>query len=359
MDNSTLPGLFGLVNSNRDFTRKRYWGKNQFNSSFPAALACYMGNIGIEPVYLCLDQNSEITKKVITVRELFGLAPLSPHLHFSFESIYTPYEMFVIGDLPRVDLVTLDTSPERALSLQPLEIKLTALPDDQTHDLSEDQFGCEIVVRPDTIVYLALGIISIYRNERSVLLNMIEPICSEVRDWGDPAQVRPLVGIMTEALDRALINKLEQQTPLLMQPVWKTRGKSPILHDDCLDLFVWSDFAFTRLFVSGAQNAGSFRITRFERTLFWLIKMLYDFAQYGKFAPRETIDRLTYDTRNDKAFSVGGRITHQYMKSPELTTPRIGKDAFREIIIGGGHHFLSPERRLDAVILNTPGLFLE
>lgn len=35
--------LFGLKNSNRDFSSKDNWGKNQFNSSFPAALACYMG----------------------------------------------------------------------------------------------------------------------------------------------------------------------------------------------------------------------------------------------------------------------------------------------------------------------------
>ena len=33
-------GLFGLTNSNRDFGKADAWGKNQFNSSFPAALSC-------------------------------------------------------------------------------------------------------------------------------------------------------------------------------------------------------------------------------------------------------------------------------------------------------------------------------
>lgn len=33
------PSLFGLSKSNRDFTQKECWGKNQFNSSFPASLA--------------------------------------------------------------------------------------------------------------------------------------------------------------------------------------------------------------------------------------------------------------------------------------------------------------------------------
>jgi HindVP restriction endonuclease len=45
------------------------------------------------------------------------------------------------------------------------------------------------------------------------------------------------------------------------------------------------------------------------------------------------------------------------MSCPELTTPRIHKDAIKEIILGGGQNFLSPERRLDAAILNIPGLF--
>ncbi len=36
------PRLFGIVRSNRDYSLKDTWGKIQFNSSFPAALACYL-----------------------------------------------------------------------------------------------------------------------------------------------------------------------------------------------------------------------------------------------------------------------------------------------------------------------------
>ncbi|MFR9502798.1 MAG: HindVP family restriction endonuclease, partial [Rikenellaceae bacterium] len=36
------PNLFGLKYSNRDFSNKDAWGKNQFNSSFPASLLVYM-----------------------------------------------------------------------------------------------------------------------------------------------------------------------------------------------------------------------------------------------------------------------------------------------------------------------------
>lgn len=36
------PRLFGINKSNRDYSNPETWGKNQFNSSFPAALACYL-----------------------------------------------------------------------------------------------------------------------------------------------------------------------------------------------------------------------------------------------------------------------------------------------------------------------------
>lgn len=40
------PSLFGQThnNSSRDYSREYYWGKNQFNSSFPASLVAYMNH---------------------------------------------------------------------------------------------------------------------------------------------------------------------------------------------------------------------------------------------------------------------------------------------------------------------------
>lgn len=85
--------------------------------------------------------------------------------------------------------------------------------------------------------------------------------------------------------------------------------------------------------------------------------MLYDFSLNGGIDFQQIIDRLTYNTKNDKAFAVSGIVTNPYMRCSQLTTPRIHKAAIKEIILGGGQNFLSPERRLDAIILNTPGLF--
>jgi hypothetical protein len=45
------------------------------------------------------------------------------------------------------------------------------------------------------------------------------------------------------------------------------------------------------------------------------------------------------------------------MRSEILHRPRINKSEIREIILGGGQNLLSPERRFDAIIYNSPDLF--
>jgi len=93
------------------------------------------------------------------------------------------------------------------------------------------------------------------------------------------------------------------------------------------------------------------------RTTVWLTKMLSDFAERGKIRFRWVIDHLTYNTKNDKAFASGGTVTFPYMNCDELVKPRIKKQEIKNIILGGGERYLSPERRLDAAILSTPGIF--
>jgi hypothetical protein len=118
------PGLFGLTNSNRDFTKKDSWGKNQFNNSFPASLACYMYFHGIYPVYLLASENANVERSRISVDNLFGMKPLEPKIHFSFEQAYTPFSDLVLGQVLRIDLVIQDTSTRFRDCIRALEIKL-------------------------------------------------------------------------------------------------------------------------------------------------------------------------------------------------------------------------------------------
>lgn len=350
----TQPGLYGINHSNRDFSSSETWGKNQFNSSFPAALSAFMYKQGMPNVYIKLDQALHIEHQTIDAQHLYGLSPSEDNLFYAFESIYTPYQRFVLGGLPRVDLVT--QRRDTGACLSGLEVKLTALPDNSTCHFPESKYGCELVIRPDTIVYLACSILKHYREKPDGL--RVSKGLEKIKDWTEPGLVLPHLAAMTAMLDAVFAEIQAKQEPLLMQPIWKTEGKSPRLAEHCLDVFVWSNLAFAKLFLDVAKTESrANKITRPIRTAIWLCKMLFDFSKNGQFHPAQTIDQLSFNTKNDKAFALSGRMTQPYMSSPHLLKPRISKNQIKDIILGGGQNLLSPERRFDAIIFNSPEIF--
>jgi hypothetical protein len=350
------PGLFGINHSNRDFTKRESWGKNQFNSSFPASLASYMFSKGIDNVYLTLDITKNVRHERISTAVLYGISPGSDDLYFSFESPYSPFLPFIKGNLPRIDLVT--QSKENGQCLKCVEIKLTALPDNSTCELPEDRFGTEIVVRPDTIVYLACSIAALYKKEYNDLRLFFGTSFDDLKNWENAESVLPFIPEMINTIDRILSDNISLQEPLIMQPIWKTDGKSSRLAQNCLDIFVWSNFAFVELFMREFRETRVFNdIGRHVRTIVWLFKMLYDYSQTGQFCHSEIFDKLSFNKRNDKAFAVSGTVTFPFTESKELSKPRITSDEIRNIILGGGQSLLSPERRFDAILANTPELF--
>ena len=353
----TQPSLFGVQFSNRDFSQSDTWGKNQFNSSFPTGLANYLSAKNLDNLYLYLDEDLKVKHGKISTTELWGISPTSNDLFFSFESPFSPYQQLLIGHLPRVDLVTQVKSSGQCL--RPVEIKLTALPDNSTCLLDDEYFGSEIVVRPDTIVYLACSIVNSFKEDREQLKRLIGDGFNLINDWSEGDNVWKYIPLMITSIDTIILSILKKQEPILIQPIWKTMGKSPKLTDNCLDVFVWSNFAFIQLFVEIARGElrEATKITRQIRTIIWLFKMIYDFANKGQINHGKIIDELSFNTKNDKAFAVSGRITHRFMTCDELTNPRIQKHEIQNIILGGGQNLLSPERRFDAIIYNSPELF--
>ena len=349
------PGLFGITNSNRDFSSQESWGKNQFNSSFPAALACYLHFKGLKAVYIKTDETLKPIIEYISIDELFGCNPLSDNIYFAFETAYLPFQKYLIGSMPRNDLVIQNLQTNASISS--LEIKLTALPDNTTCSFDESEFGSEIVVRPDTIIYLACSIIQQYKDIKE-LAEKIQPIANKITDWINANGVIPYIYEIKECLLQVIKSKKTEQSPIIMEPIWKTNGKSPQLAERCLDVFVWSNFALFTLFLP--DNCSDIvSIGRHTRTMIWLFKMLSDYVDRGRFNGKQIIDELSYNTKNDKAFATNGIKTHRIMSCKELTTPRISKKDIKHIILGGGQNLLSPERRFDAIIYNSPDLFVE
>ena len=351
------PSLFGLKNSNRDFSKKYAWGKNQFNSSFPASLVCYMQNENLPLIYLELDKEKEVRQKKVDVKKIFGINLLDDLTYFAFEASVNKYQPYVIGSVPRMDFVICSKKEDALKQHAGLEVKLTALPDNTTADLKEEDYGTEIVVRPDTIVYLALMIVNVYKNERGVLKSLLRDAARAKIEWESSEDVAKHLPLLKNVLDGVLLHKIKKQEPLLLQPIWKTEGKTLVLADNCFDVFVWSNFSLTRLFTNSIGGTKRYKVSRQGRTLVWVIKMLEEYSKTGKVDYREIIDNYTYDTKNDKAFAISGYMTHKFMSSEELHKPRLKKGQLKHIILGGGEKMLSPERRFDAAIMSQGDIF--
>lgn len=353
------PGLYGIQQTNRDLTKKDSWGKNQFNNNFPIALINYMDSKNINPVYIKLNNNLNTEHSHITAENLYRMSAKEPsNIFYSFETRYFPYQRFSIDEVPRADVTIIklgeNSSSDKVVSS--LEIKLTALPDNSTFMLTEDKYSCEIVIRPDTIVYLAFSIIDNWIDKEEELLDIFNNNPVDIEDWTDGNDVLTNMDNIITVLNNIILSNINTQKPLILEPIWKTIGKSPKLANQCLDVFVWSDLAFTRLFMDASANKTN-KINRYHRSTVWLYLMLKDYAMNKKIDHKLVIDTYTYNVKNDKAFSLVGKKTYPYLKCDELTTPRISINEIQNIILNGGEQFLSPERRFDAAVVAAPGLF--
>lgn len=331
---------------------KEAWGKNQFNSSFPIALCCYLNHSVLKANYLKSD-NGIVACKETAIEDAFNAHPFDEDVYYAFESIYLPFQKYTIGSLPRTDVVIQKKSTGECLSA--VEIKLTAVPDNTTCELDDEHYGAEIVVRPDTIVYLACNVAD---SIASSLRSLFSCANINVRDWSEAKNVLPFINRIITLLKNVVIELESYQKPFLLQPIWKTEGKSLVLSDHCLDVFFWSDAAFISFILELASSDFlKNKIGRKTRSIIWLYKMLHQIIETGRFNHRIIIDSLSYNTRNDKAFASSGRVTRKFMESERLRKPIVKKEEIKNIILGGGHNLLSPERRFDAVISNSPEIF--
>lgn len=318
-----------------------------------------MGSKGIKCVYLKLDENGKVIKDYIDVETLFHSDPLSDNLYYSFESSYTKFQPYSIGKPPTVDLMLMDREKQEILT--GYEVKLTTIPDESTCRLSEDKYGSELVIRMPSIHFLACSIADIYKSDFTQLKKYFgKNGYGNVSSYMEAAQVNPRIGDIWNIMSRLIRDNISNQKPALIQPIWKTIGKSNLLADDCLDVFVWSDLAFTQLFMSESRSVPldvTKQIDRPTRALIQLFFMLNDVAVKERFHTDDIFQKLTYTMKNDKAFSVPGRKTNKIMACDELLHPRISKFEINNIILGGGQNLLSPERRFDAALVNAIEIF--
>ena len=354
-DQYIQPGLFGQKHSSRDYTDPDCWGKNQFNSSFPASLVAYMYSKGIEPVYICTDKHNHIEHKYIDAKTLFGIDPLAGDAYYNFEAGFAPYEKFYSGEREKIDLVMQNYRTNDILV--GLEVKLTAIPDNTTKTLDESLWGSEIVMRPPTINFLVCSICSNYTTleAKEKLRTMLRKV-PQINHWEEINEVLANYPKILDSVMQVSADMTKKQKPLILQPIWKTEGSKMKLREDCLDVFVWSDLAVLQMCCTEDATDIS-KLNRFHRTIVWIYKMLLDYVTYDSFDYKRIIRLQSYNLANDKAFALPGSKSQKFLQSPEALKPRISKYEIKNIILGGGQNLLSPERRFDAVLVNSPDLF--
>lgn len=344
-------GLFGIEHSNR--TLDDHWGKNCFNSSFPTSVACYMMENNIPAVYIKLEEiNGElkVIPSEISIRDVFNCGSRSiSELDFNFETIFNKYQKYSFDIIDSIDLVVKDTSGN---FLTPLEVKLTVLPTDQTSKLAEEKWGSELVIRSATTMYCALGMFDAVSNSANDIRNIFESSCSSIQMWDNDYEMTHKITNLCDCIDKFQYKYHSHQKPLLMQTIWKTQGKSPLLSEKAFDIFIWSDYAFSRLFIDSSYYQES-TMSRPMRASARLARCLWELSKSNKIRTADIYRQMAFGNQTDKEFAIGGSKWKKYIDSDRTISPILGKDILNKIIAPGYIEKLSPERRFDQTLYFT------
>lgn len=344
-------GLFGIEHSNR--RPSDHWGKNCFNSSFPAATASYMLENNIPAIYINLaevDGQLKVVATEIPIREVFNCGTLHANeLYFAFESIFEPYQEYSFDQIDGIDLVIKDLQGN---FLSPLEVKLTVMPDNTTFKKSEDQWGSELVVRTATTSYCALGMYDSIKQYSRHVRELFEDACSNIQSWDNDFEMTHKLASLCSSIDSFQRSYYTHQKPLLMQTLWKTQRKSPFLADQAFDIVVWSDYAFSRLFIDVSHEDAP-TMSRPMRATARLAKCLWELSKSGKIRIVDIYRQMAFANQTDKELSVPGNKWKTYVSTPRTTNPILHKDVVKQIIQPGYIENLSPERRLDQTLYFT------
>lgn len=344
-------GLFGIANSNRG--AEDHWGKNCFNSSFPAATANFMMENGIPALYINLAEVNgelEVVTTEIPISEVFNCGHLhATDLYFAFESVFEPYQEYSFDQIDGIDMVIKDM---KGNFLSPLEVKLTVLPDNTTYRKPEDQWGSEMVIRSATTSYCALGMYDAIKDSARNVREIFEDACSDIQSWDNDFEMTHKLLTLCNSIDAFQRNYYTKQKPLIVQTLWKTQGKSPLLSENAFDVVVWSDYAFSRLFVDGSYDESS-TMSRPMRATARLAKCLWELSKSGKIRVVDIYRQMAFGNQTDKEFSIPGQKWRTYVSSPRIAAPILPRETVNQIIEPGYIEKLSPERRFDQTLYFT------
>ena len=209
-----------------------------------------------------------------------------------------------------------------------------------------------MVVRSATTSYCALGMFDAVKNDSAIVREIFEEACSSIQSWDNDFEMTHKIPALSRAIDEFQSRYYMRQKPLLMQTLWKTQGKSPLLADQAFDIVIWSDYAFSRLFVDASYEVVS-TMSRPMRASARLARCLWELSKSGKIRVVDIYRQIAFGNQTDKEFSVPGNKWKNYVSSPRTARPILPKEAVHSIIEPGYIELLSPERRFDQTLYFT------
>lgn len=125
-----------------------------------------------------------------------------------------------------------------------------------------------------------------------------------------------------------------------------------MLADQAFDIVVWSDYAFSRLFVDSSYETER-TMSRPMRATARLARCLWELSKSGKIRLVDIYRQMAFGNQTDKEFAVGGAKWRKYVTSDRILRPALAKEVVNEIIEDGYIEMLSPERRFDQTLYFT------
>ena len=350
--------LYGLEHATHDFSKERSFGKNIFTNALPVSLAMYLSEeMGLEPgwVYTYASNGKlGIEHGTKPLQEIIGTNPKDAF--WCFEEGFDGYDKYATGQVNNSDIVVKNRHTGEETSA--FEVKLTVVPTSSTANKPREEQSCELVVRPPSIEQLCFSIAAGYGPERRHDIGDI--IAKHLKfpmdyDWSNERFMLEKLPFIVEAAEDIALNNIDNQRPFMLDAIWRTIGKSPALDEEAFDIFFWSDLAFMQFFTRSARTQISNkenRIGRPARSVIWLVKSLWDYSTQGKVTFERAHSAITFGGQTDKAGAFTGAVSLEMVKCPSFVHPRISRDEYLSIVKPEGIRYLSPERRLDGVLVS-------
>lgn len=96
-----------------------------------------------------------------------------------------------------------------------LTVRVTVLPTDSTSRLSENKWGCELVIRSATTSYCALGMFDAIKDKANEIRDIFESACSSIQMWDNNFEMTHKTPELCACIDKFQKRFVKFQKPLL------------------------------------------------------------------------------------------------------------------------------------------------